>query len=328
MNTADLALCAPAASGAFAARIGGLLGIDPLPIEERDFEDGEHKARPLASVRGRDVYVVHSLYGEPGNSANDKLLRLLFLVAALRDDGARRVHAVVPYLCYARKDAKTQPRDPTSSRYVAQLFEALGAEGVIAVEVHNPAAFYNAFRIGAEHVTTASLFAEHLAPGLDGPVVVVSPDPGGFKRAERLRAALSRRLRGEVTLAMMEKTRARGRMTSGRLVGEVEGRTAIVVDDIVASGATLAAAAEACRAEGGTRVIAVATHGLFVSPACATLRTAAIDRIFVTDSVPPFRLDDAAARAKVETVSLAPLLAGVIRGLHAGESLTALYDHA
>lgn len=326
MTTAAVSICALACSRAIALPIAQHLGVDLLPLEEREFDDGEHKVRPLASVRGRDVYVVQSTYDEPGKSANDKLIRLLLLIGALRDDGARRISAIVPYLCYARKDAKTQPRDPTSSRYVAQLFEAVGTDRVVVVEVHNPAAFFNAFRIGAEHIPTALLFADHIAARLDPhtPAVVVSPDPGGFKRAERLRTALSRRMKAEVSLALMEKTRARGRFASGELVGDVAGRTAIIVDDIVATGSTLAAAAQACRARGSTHVIAAAAHGLFVSPARDVIVGGAIDHVVVTNSVPPFRLEDHAARDRVEIISLAPLLGETIGRLNAEASIADL----
>ena len=108
--------------------------------EEREFEDGEHKARPLDPVRGADVYVIHSLHGEPGNSANDKLCRLLFFIGALKDAGAARVTAVAPYLCYARKDRRTKPNDPVTTRYVAGLFESVGTDAVVTLDVHNPAA--------------------------------------------------------------------------------------------------------------------------------------------------------------------------------------------
>ena len=101
------------------------LGIALSPHEERDFEDGEHKARPLINVRSQDVYVIQSLYGEPGASVNDKLCRLLFFIGALKDASAERVTAIVPYLCYARKDRKTKSRAPITTRYIAQLFEAM-----------------------------------------------------------------------------------------------------------------------------------------------------------------------------------------------------------
>jgi ribose-phosphate pyrophosphokinase len=327
MTSSTLSLFAPESSRVLGQLVAARLGVPLSPLEERDFEDGEHKVRPLESVRGRDAYVVHSLYGEPGASANDKLVRLLFLIGALRDAGAHRVSAVVPYLCYARKDARTQARDPVSSRYVAQLFEAMGTDRVVVTEVHNPAAFHNAFRIRADHLATAALFADHLASVLAGEdVVVVSPDPGGFKRAQRLHGALSRRLGAEVGLGLMEKTRARGRLSSGRLVGDVAGCTAVIVDDIVASGATLLAAAEACRAHGSRRVLAVATHGLFVSPASETIAAGSIERVVVTDSVPAFRLDGLVAREKVDVVSIAPLLAEAISRLHEDGSISELID--
>ncbi len=213
MTTRPLSIFAPGSTRELGARVAQHVGVALAPLEERDFEDGEHKIRPLACVRDHDAYVIHSLYGEPAASANDKLIRLLFLIGALRDTGAERVTAVTPYLCYARKDARTQPRDPISSRYVAQLVEALGANRVMALEVHNPAAYANALRIQAEHLSTATVFAQALSArlGRDAPVAVVSPDPGGFKRAERLRAALSLRMSGEVSLALVEKRRAHGR---------------------------------------------------------------------------------------------------------------------
>src|SRR5690606_21695546 len=174
----NLLLFALNATRALGLRVAERLGVALSPHEEREFEDGEHKARPLVSVRDRDVYVMHSLHGEPGASVNDKLLRLLFFLGAVRDAGAARVTAVLPYLAYGRKDARTKPRDPLTTRYVAALFEAVGVDRVVALEVHNLAAFQNAFRCRTEHLDTAVLFARHFAAALPAatPLAVVSPD--------------------------------------------------------------------------------------------------------------------------------------------------------
>src|SRR5579864_3890525 len=127
-------------------KIAHTLGCRLATVEERSFEDGEHKVRPLEAVAGCDVYVLHSLHGGPDESPNDKLCRLLFLVGALKDARAARVTAVTPYLCYARKDRRTKANDPVTIRYLATMFEAIGADAVVTLEVHNEAAFENAFR--------------------------------------------------------------------------------------------------------------------------------------------------------------------------------------
>src|SRR5512138_3524811 len=154
--------------------------------EERDFEDGEHKARPLDPVGGADVYVIHSLHGGPDQSANDKLCRLLFFIGALKDAGARRVTAIAPYLCYARKDRRTKPHDPVTIRYLAQCFEAVGTDAIVTLEVHNPAAYENAFRCRTVTLTGTPLFVGYAKELEDGKLCVVSPDTGGAKRAELL----------------------------------------------------------------------------------------------------------------------------------------------
>ena len=128
MSQTGLILFALHASHDFGQRVSDALGIPLAPHEEREFEDGEQKARPLISVRGADVYVLHSLYGDSVQSGNDKLLRLLFFIGALKDAAAARITAVVPYLAYARKDRKSKPRDPVTTRYVASLFEAVGTD--------------------------------------------------------------------------------------------------------------------------------------------------------------------------------------------------------
>ena len=148
-------LFALGSSSEFGATVSRALGVPPAPHEERLFEDGEHKCRPLASVRGRDVFVVQSLYGETGESGNDKLCRLLFFIGALKDAAAARVTALVPYLCYSRKDRKSKPRDPVTTRYVATLFEAVGTDRVVTLDVHNLAAYQNAFRCRCENLEAA-----------------------------------------------------------------------------------------------------------------------------------------------------------------------------
>ena len=320
----DLRLFALNASREFGERVAAAAGLPLAPHEEREFEDGEHKARPLVNVRGRDVYVVSSLYGDPQQSVNDKLVRLLFFLGALRDAAAERVTAVIPYLCYARKDRRTKPRDPVSTRYVAGLFEAVGADRIVTLDVHNLAAYENAFRIGADHVEARRTFAEFFGSRVAGDeVTVVSPDVGGVKRAEAFRETLERALGRPLGRAFMEKSRSAGVVSGEALVGEVAGRTAIIIDDLISSGTTIRRAISACRAGGARRILAAASHGLFNEKAGELLDDPALEQLVVTDTVPPLRLG-AAARSKLCILSVAPLFAEAIRRLHSGGSLVEL----
>lgn len=312
-------------SESLGAKIAHHLGIPLAAHEEREFEDGEHKARPLENVRERCCYVLHALHGDASHSANDKLNRLLFFIATLKAASAARVSAVVPYLAYARKDRKTKPRDPVTMRYVAQLFEAMGTDALLALEVHNPAAFQNAFRCPTEQLDSAGLVARHIADKLGpGEVAVVSPDAGGVKRAALFRERLSQALGRPVNMGFAEKYRSAGLLSGELLVGEVAGRQVLLFDDLISSGQTLVRAATACRAQGAVAVWAAAAHGLFNADAMQRLGTGPIDRIFVSDSVNILGLEGTPLEAKLEVVSCAVLLAEAIRRSHEGGSIVAL----
>ena len=296
----------------YAARVARRLGCDLAAHEERDFEDGEHKSRPLQPVNGRQVVVFHALYGDSLQSGNDKLCRLLFFCGALKDAGARHVQVVTPYLCYGRKERRTQPQDPTISRYVAALFEACGVDRLLALEVHNLAAFDNAFRIPTRHLPCAELFAAHFA-GLAGAaeLVAVSPDVGGAKRAEQFRQALERRIGRPVGSALMEKHRRDDVLSGGLLVGEVRGKTAIIVDDLISTGGTLLRAGRACQAAGATRIYAAAAHGLFTGGS-ELLDSPLFERIAICDSVPPFRLAAALAARRLDIIDSSAAVAALL----------------
>lgn len=325
MNQDAPILFALQASRPFGEDVARQFGIALSAHEEREFEDGEHKSRPLVNVRNKDIFVIHSLYADTQQSVNDKLVRLLFFIGALKDASAKSVTAVIPYLAYARKDAKTQTRDPVTTRYVAQLFEAVGTDRVVTMDVHNLAAFQNAFRCRTDHLEATKLFVAHFASLLkeEPQITVVSPDIGGMKRAERFRQALSRHLSRELNTAFLEKTRAKGVMRGGRIVGDVAG-TAIILDDLISTGGTLLHAAAACHESGASKVYAAATHGVFVGNANKLLSGAILDGVVVTDTIPPFRLDPELARKKLTVVSAAPLFAEAIRRIHGGGSLVDL----
>jgi len=224
----------------FGERVCSNLEISLGAHEERDFEDGEHKTRSLESVRGKDVFVIQSLYGDADQSVNDKLARLLFFLGSLRDASAGRLTAVIPYLCYARKDRRSKSRDPVTTRYLAELFEAMGLDRLVTLDVHNLAAFQNAFRIPTEHLEAKNLFVKYFVSLIHNEeVVVVSPDVGGVKRAESFRETLSAALGRPVTSAFVEKYRSAGVVSGEAVIGDVAGRTAIVVDDLISSGTTL-----------------------------------------------------------------------------------------
>ena len=318
----ELMLFALDGSRAFGEQVSQRLGIALSPHEEREFEDGEHKARPLVSVRGRDVFVVHSLYADHRQSGNDKLCRLLFFIGALKDAAAARVTAVVPYLAYARKDRKTKLRDPVTTRYVAALFEALGTDAIVTLDVHNLAAYQNAFRCGAEHLEANPLFVKYFAPLLKGrEVVVVSPDAGGIKRAEQFRQLLSDALGTPVGAAFAEKYRSGGVVSGDMLMGEVKGKDAIIIDDLIGTGSTIVRTARACHAMGATRVLAAATHGLFTGDANTALAYDALEQIVITDTVPPFRVEEGAVKEKITILYSAGLFAEAIHKIHTGEPI-------
>ncbi|RZN08808.1 ribose-phosphate pyrophosphokinase [Bradyrhizobium genosp. SA-3] len=291
--------------------------------EEREFEDGEHKARPLDSVRGTDVYVIQALHNGPNQSVNDKLCRLLFFIGALKDCGAARVTAVVPYLCYARKDRRTKLNDPVTTRYIGSLFEAVGTDAVVALEVHNPVAFENAFRCRTVALTSTTLFVKFAAQLLDESFSVVSPDPGGVKRAQLLRGALEATLHRPIGKGYVDKHRSAGVVSGDLLVGDAADATVLIIDDLISTGTTLLRAAQAARRAGARRVLAFVTHGLFMPGSAEVVANPAIEQFVVTDAV-PIRIDDAAARAKVKVVPVAPLLAETIRRLHENRDLADL----
>ena len=300
----------------FASALAAELDESLAPHEDRAFEDGEHKLRPMVDPRGADAYVIGSLHGGPQDSPHDKLCRLLVFIATLREHGAARVTAVIPYLAYARKDRQTKPFDPVTLRYVAQLFEAVGVAQVIVLEVHNVAAFQNAFRCPTLHLEAHRAF-DAVVPELvgEGPLAVASPDPGGVKRAQLWRESLVERLARPVGFAMVDKRRSAGLVSSDKLVaGDVEGMTVLLLDDLIASGDTMKRAALALRHAGAHEVIACAAHGLFTGPAPEVLADADLAQVLVTDSVPPFRLPTAGpVSRKLRIVSAVPLFAQAIR---------------
>lgn len=321
-----LQLFALKGSDALGAAVAEALGCTLSAHEERNFEDGEHKIRPLETVAGSDVYVVHSLHGGPVESPNDKLCRLLFFIGALKDAGAEKVTAVVPYLCYARKDRRTKNNDPVTIRYVAALFEAIGTNAIVTLEVHNEAAFENAFRCRAVALTAAPLLIERIKATTSGTdkICVISPDLGGGKRADLLREALEAAIGRPVVKAFVEKHRSAGVVSGDLFAGDVADATCIIVDDLISTGGTLVRAAKAARARGARKVIACVAHGLFMPGSEKTLADPAIDRIMVADAVPASRLGSGPVRDKLEVIPAAPLLAEAIRRLHQHKSLTDL----
>ena len=327
MAEQDCLVFALNASRSYGEKISARLGVELSQHEERSFEDGEHKARPLVNVRGRDVFVIQSLYGDDSESVNDKLCRLLFFIGALKDASAARVTAVLPYLCYARKDRKTQTRDPVTTRYVAALFEAVGTDRILTLDVHNLVAFQNAFRCRTDHLEARSLFIDFFRRSLGTEeLLVLSPDVGGMKRAETFRDGLVHAVGRPISIGFMEKQRARGIVSGEKLFAEVRGQTVIIIDDLISTGTTIARAGKAVREHGAVRVFAAASHGAFAARAADVLGGGVFEKIIVTDSLPPFRLPPAFARDTLVTLDAAALFASAIKRIHEGGSLVELLE--
>ncbi|PSS51660.1 ribose-phosphate pyrophosphokinase [Pseudomonas sp. BBP2017] len=299
-------------SEVYATGVAKRLGWQLASHEERNYEDGEHKCWPTVTVNGYQAVLFHSLYSDDRQSAHDKLCRLLFFCNALKDAGACQVKVVIPYLCYGRKDRRVETQDATITRYVAAMMEACGVDQLVTLDVHNPAAFDNAFRIPAWNLQCAELFAEYFVSVVgDAPVMVASPDFGGIKRAEQFRQALERQLKQPVGSALMEKHREHTSLTGMHLVGNVSGRTVIIFDDLISTGQTLIHAGQACRKAGAIRLFAAATHGLFTTGG-QLFDTSLFERIVIADSVPPFRLRSEYVNGQLQVLDSTALVANLL----------------
>lgn len=323
----SLLLFAPHTSAALAQRIAADIGTTLAPVEEREFEGGEHKMRPLCGVRGRHVAVIQSLRGDAEASTDERLIRLLFFIGALNDAGAAHVTVCTPYLSYARKDRRTQPHDSVSLRYLAALFEAVGTDRLIVLEVHNDAAFDNAFRCETVRLDPAELFASRIQ-NLIGrrEFVIASPDIGGVKRAQQLRGVLE--ARGcAVSFAFMEKMRSGGTVSGDTWVGDAAGKDVILYDDLIATGGTLMRAAAAARRAGAVRVHAMAAHAAFTEESLQLFGSGGPDSLIVTDSIPLAPAFQSLVPQRLEVCSCAHLFAQTLARIERGESLAGLSRH-
>lgn len=317
MDTVKKLIFALDSSKAFGTMVAEATGMTLSGHEERDFPEGEHKIRSLVDVRNKSVFVIYSLYGEIELTVNDKLCRLLFFIASLKDAGALEVAVIAPYLCYSRKDRKTKSNDPITTQYVARLFEAMGTDRFATLDVHNVQAFENAFRIPTIHLESKAYVASYFAPLIKNQeTVVLSPDSGGIKRAMAFAQALENELKKPIPVAVMHKTRSEG-VVGGteHIFGDVGNKTVIIIDDLISSGTTLLRAAKACKQAGAGKVYAAAAHGVFSTGANETLKDPALDKIVITNSIPPIRLEKEIIEQKIEIINIAPLIGVLIHNM-------------
>ncbi|MEW5738867.1 MAG: ribose-phosphate pyrophosphokinase [Myxococcota bacterium] len=268
----------------------------------RRFPDGELDIEVAEDVRGAHVVVVQSLHHPTG----EHLLELALLTDVVRRQGAATVTAVVPYLGYARQDRRESGREPLGARVVAELIAAARLDRVVCLDLHSKAV-EGCFERPVEHAAAVPALIEHLRARVPSPAVVVSPDLGAVKRAEAFARPLG------LGVAVVHKQRLSGQdVKVERIVGDVEGLNVVVVDDMISTGGTLAAAVQTVVSHGAkTPVTVVASHGLFVGPANERLAALPLARVVVTDSVPA----PAAPRFPLERVRSAPALAAALAPL-------------
>jgi len=278
------------------------------------FSDGETFCVIQENVRGVDTYVVQPTC----SPVNDNVMELLIMVDALRRASAGSITAVIPYYGYARQDRKVAPRTPITSKLVADLIVAAGVNRIVSLDLH-AGQIQGFFNIPFDHLfAMPALLDEHLRQNYGKDVVIVSPDAGGVERAR----AYSKRLDG--TLAIIDKRRERANESEVmHIIGEVEGRTCLILDDIIDTAGTLVNAANALMRAGAKKVAACATHPVLSGPAVQRITESPLTEVVVTNSIP--LTEEARASGKFKVVSIARLLAEAIRRIHHSDSVSSLF---
>ena len=311
----DLKILTGTANIPLAQAISDHLGCPLTPALCEKFSDGENRIEISSSVRGDDVFVVQPTCAP----VNFNLMQLCLMLDALKRASAGRITAIIPYYGYARQDRKVSPRAPISAKLVADFLTAAGAGRVVTVDLH-AGQIQGFFNCPVDNLFASRVLLDPIINmGIDkSDIVVVSPDAGGVERAR----AYAKRI--EAPLAIIDKRRDRPNQASAtHVIGDVHGKVAVLVDDIIDTAGTISAAAEVLLREGAREAYACATHGVLSGPAIERLNNSVFAKVFITDTIPAG--DKLESCPKLEVVSVASLLAKSIHNIHTGSSVSVLF---
>jgi ribose-phosphate pyrophosphokinase len=304
------------ASQALGGRIAARLGIELGEVDLRTFANGELYVRYRESIRGADVFLVQSTC----RPVNDSLMELLIMINAAKLASAHRITAVIPWYGYSRQDKKSAPREPVTSKLVADLLQVAGVDRVLTMDLH-AGQVQGFFNVPVDHMTAVPMLSDHFrervySGELPTELVVVSPDAGRAKLANHFAEKLG------ATLAVLTKQRPEHNEAEVTLlIGDVSGRAAILIDDMIDTAGTLVAGAQVVRDHGATRVFAAATHGLLSGPAVKRLRESVIEEVVITDTVP--LPEDATEGFRV--LSVDRILADSVHNVFCDESVSEIF---
>ena len=299
------------------ARIAGRLGIELGEVRIERFQDGEVYVRFDESIRGADIFLVQST----STPVNESLMELLIMINAATLASAHRITAVMPWYGYSRQDKKSSPREPITARLVAQLLEAAGVDRVLTMDLH-AGQIQGFFQIPVDHMTATPILADHFserqfAGDFAEGLVVVSPDAGRAKLANHFAEKLGARL---AVLAKQRPEHNEAEVTF--LIGDVDGKAALLIDDMIDTAGTLCAGAAVVKKAGATKVLAAATHGIFSGAAYQRLSDSVIEEIVVTDTIDT---EHGAAGGKIQVLSVDRILADTIHNVFCDESVSEIF---
>jgi ribose-phosphate pyrophosphokinase len=300
-----------------AARIADKIGVDLGPVTLKTFSNGEVYCRYEESIRGADVFLIQPTCGNPttGVNPNDALMELLEMIDAAVGASAHRVIAVCPWFGYSRQDKKSAPREPISARLVAHMLEAAGADRVVTMDLH-AGQVQGFFSIPVDHMTAVMMLTQYFDDLGLADVVVVAPDAGRVKLNKKFASKIG------AELAILDKERPAQQVAEiGYVIGDVRGRTAIIVDDMIDTAGTLKAAAQTVLDEGAARVYAAATHPVFSGNAYENLASSGFEQVVVTDTIPLRN----GAPENVRVLSVADLLTDSIRRIFTDDSVSEVF---
>ncbi|GAB4413006.1 MAG: ribose-phosphate pyrophosphokinase [Thermodesulfovibrionales bacterium] len=298
---------------ALAQEVADSLGIPLCDATITTFSDGEFMIQINENVRGTDTFVIQPTCPP----VNDNIMELLLIIDALKRASARRITPVIPYYGYARQDRKVQPRVPISSKLVADLITTAGANRILSVDLH-AGQIQGFFNIPVDHLYASPVLLEHIRKRGFKDLVIVSPDAGGVERAR----AFAKRL--QCSLAIIDKRRELANVSQAmNVIGEVKGRDAMILDDMIDTAGTTTQAAAALKDKGAGRVFAASTHAVLSGPAIERINESVIEEVIVTNTIP---LDSKKEKCRKLTVlSIAPLLAEAIKRIHEESSVSSLF---